>query len=89
MAGEPMNAHRALVVDDDGKPKQLPWEDWRDGDDEHTSGWMRATSPSGDATFEGEVGWSNALGHGTRAPEPAQADRDASTRETAVKVVKR
>ncbi|MET0275540.1 MAG: NADH-quinone oxidoreductase subunit NuoI, partial [Acidimicrobiia bacterium] len=42
-----------LVVGDDGKPKQLPWEDWREGDDVLTSGWMRATSPSGDATFEG------------------------------------
>ena len=42
-----------LLVDDEGKPKQLPWEDWRDGEDELTSGWMRATSPSGDATFRG------------------------------------
>ena len=41
-----------LVVGDDGKPKQLPWEDWREGDDVLTSGWMRATSPSGDATFK-------------------------------------
>ena len=55
---------------------KLPWEDWRDGDEEFTSGWMRATSPSGDATFEGQVGWSDELGHGTRAPEPAQAERD-------------
>ena len=23
-----------LVVDDDGKPQQLPWEDWRDGEDD-------------------------------------------------------
>ena len=29
--------------------------DWREGDEQFTSGWMRATSPSGDATFEGEV----------------------------------
>ena len=28
-----------------GRPKQLPWEDWRPGEDQHTSGWMRATSP--------------------------------------------
>ena len=69
-----------LVVGDDGKPKDLPWEDWREGDDEHTSGWMRATSSSGDATFEGEVGWSGELGYGTRAPEPAQEAADASTR---------
>ena len=27
-----------LVVDDDGKPQQLPWEDWREGDDEHDVG---------------------------------------------------
>jgi NADH-quinone oxidoreductase subunit I len=44
-----------LLVDDDGRPKHLPWEDWREGDDLHTSGWMRATSPSGSAAFEGRV----------------------------------
>ena len=44
-----------LLVDDDGRPQHLPWEDWREGDDEHTSGWMRATAPSGDAAFEGRV----------------------------------
>lgn len=65
-----------LVVDDDGMPQKLPWEDWREGDDLLTSGWMRATSSSGDATFEGQVGWSNELGYGTRAPEPAQAEAD-------------
>ena len=42
-----------LVVGDDGKPQQLPWEDWREGDDVLTSGWMRATSPGGSAEFEG------------------------------------
>ena len=35
-----------LLVDDDGKPQQLPWEDWREGEDVDTSGWMRATAPS-------------------------------------------
>ncbi len=59
-----------LVVDDDGKPQRLPWEDWREGDDEHTSGWMRATASSGDAEFVGEVGWSGELGYGVRKPEP-------------------
>ena len=58
-----------LLVDDDGTPKQLPWEDWREGDDLHTSGWMRATSPSGNAAYEGEVQWSGELGYGVRAPE--------------------
>ena len=67
-----------LVVDDDGKPKKMNWEDWREGDDVLTSGWMRATSPSGDATFEGAVGWSGELGYGVRAPEPEQSVRDAS-----------
>ena len=66
-----------LLVDDAGQPQQLPWEDWRDGEDEHTSGWMRATSSSGDATFSGVVGWSNELGHGERAPEPPQPEADA------------
>ena len=42
-----------LVVGEDGKPQRLPWEDWRDGDDALTSGWMRATSPGGSAEFEG------------------------------------
>ncbi|CAG4932976.1 MULTISPECIES: NADH-quinone oxidoreductase subunit NuoI [Acidithrix] len=68
-----------LVVDDDGKPMQMPWEDWREGDDEMTSGWMRATSPSGDPGFEGIVHWSNELGYGTRTPEDGQkSDRDES-----------
>ena len=61
-----------LLVGDDGKPKQLPWEDWREGEDEHTSAWMRATSPSGDAAFEGIVAWAGELGYGVRPPEPAQ-----------------
>jgi NADH-quinone oxidoreductase subunit I len=69
-----------LVVDDDGMPQKLPWEDWREGDDLLTSGWMRATSPSGDATFEGEVGWSGELGYGVRAPEPTQPERDKAIR---------
>jgi len=69
-----------LVVDDLGKPQQLPWEDWREGEDLLTSGWMRATSPSGDASFIGEVGWSTELGHGTRAPEAKQAVADETVK---------
>ena len=65
-----------LLVGDDGKPQQLPWEDWRDGEDLNTSGWMRATSPSGDAEFEGIPGWSGELGYGVRPAEPAQIERD-------------
>jgi NADH-quinone oxidoreductase subunit I len=66
-----------LVVDDEGHPRHQPWEDWRPGDDAHTSGWMRATSPNGDAAFEGRVQWSGELGYGVRHPEAGQVgDRD-------------
>jgi NADH-quinone oxidoreductase subunit I len=39
---------------------------------------MRATASSGDATFEGVVGWSGELGHGVRAPERHDADGEAA-----------
>jgi ferredoxin len=69
-----------LLVDDDGKPQHMPWEDWREGDDLHTSGWMRATSPGGSAEFEGRVQWSGELGFGVRSPEGGQsAHRDDAT----------
>jgi NADH-quinone oxidoreductase subunit I len=67
-----------LLVGDDGKPQHLPWEDWRPGEDEDTSAWMRATSPSGDASYEGKVGWSGELGYGIREPEQGQSVEDAS-----------
>jgi NADH-quinone oxidoreductase subunit I len=71
-----------LVVDDEGRPRQLPWEDWRDGEDEHTSAWMRATASSGNAAYEGRVGWSGELGYGVRAPELGQtAGTDAASDE--------
>jgi NADH-quinone oxidoreductase subunit I len=62
-----------LLVGDDGRPKRLPWEDWREGDDRFTSAWMRATSPSGNAAYEGRVQWSGELGYGVRAPEGGQS----------------
>ncbi|MBS1265383.1 MAG: NADH-quinone oxidoreductase subunit I [Acidimicrobiaceae bacterium] len=63
-----------LVVDaDTGRPRHLPWEDWREGEDLATSGWMRATSPSGDATQVGRVAWSGELGYGVRSPEVGQS----------------
>jgi len=61
-----------LIVDDDGRPKELPWEDWRPGEDRNTSAWMRATSPSGAAAEEGRSHWSGELGYGLRAPEAGQ-----------------
>jgi NADH-quinone oxidoreductase subunit I len=65
-----------LVVGDDGAPRHLPWEDWRPGEDQHTSAWMRATAPSGSAAFEGQVAWSGELGYGVRPPEQGQATED-------------
>ncbi len=56
-----------LLVGDDGRPQKLAWEDWREGEDQHTSAWMRATSPSGSAAYEGRVSWSGELGYGVRA----------------------
>jgi NADH-quinone oxidoreductase subunit I len=79
-----------LVVGDDGRPRQMPWEDWSDLADveDDTSAWMRATAPAGVAEFEGIVAWAGELGFGTRAPEQGQrvavaddpADAAASTR---------
>jgi NADH-quinone oxidoreductase subunit I len=63
-----------LLVADDGRPQMLPWEDWREGEDLLTSGWMRATSPSGVAAYEGRVQWSGELGYGVRAPEGGQSE---------------
>jgi len=70
-----------LLVGDDGRPRQLPWEDWRPGEDLYTSAWMRATSPSGVAAYEGRVQWSGELGYGVRAPEGGQSGHrdDAAT----------
>ncbi len=70
-----------LLVDDAGFPQRLPWEDWREGEAAMTGGWMRATSPSGAADFEGVVQWTADLGVGVRAAEAGQSDRrdDAAT----------
>jgi NADH-quinone oxidoreductase subunit I len=70
-----------LLVDDDGHPKHLPWEDWRPGDEEFTSEWVRATSPNGAAIFEGKVAWSGELGRGVRPPEEGQSAEGVSDGE--------
>ncbi len=62
-----------LVVDDQGYPKHLPWEDWRAGEAEMTGGWMRATSPAGDASFEGIPQWTGDLGFGVKTAEGGQS----------------
>jgi NADH-quinone oxidoreductase subunit I len=67
-----------LLVDDDGNPKQLPWEDWKPGDELHTSAWVRATSPAGSAAMEGKPLWSGELGYGVRPAAPGQSDPEAA-----------
>jgi NADH-quinone oxidoreductase subunit I len=69
-----------LLVDDEGNPKHLPWEDWSDAETAHvhTSQWVRATAPHGDASYEGRVAWSGELGWGIRPPEVGQAGEDAA-----------
>jgi NADH-quinone oxidoreductase subunit I len=62
-----------LLVDDQGFPQRLPWEDWREGEAAMTGGWMRATSPNGDAAYEGVVQWTGDLGAGVRAAEAGQS----------------
>ncbi len=62
-----------LLVDDEGQARRLPWELWLGNEDDDTSGWMRATSPSGDAGYEGKVSWSAELGYGIRPPEKGQS----------------
>ena len=62
-----------LLVDDDGHARRMPWELWRGGEDDQTSAWMRVTSPSGDADYEGKVSWSAELGYGVRPPEKGQS----------------
>jgi NADH-quinone oxidoreductase subunit I len=61
-----------LLVGDDGRPQQMPWENWSEADWLGTSAWMRATSPSGDADYVGRVAWSGELGFGVRPPEAGQ-----------------
>ena len=90
-APTPSTPKQELVVDDDGRPRHLPWEDWRPGEDEHTSGWMRATSPSGAVEYEGEVQWSGELGYGVRPPEGGQSGKrdDAATGNISIRTVER
>ena len=57
-----------LLVDDDGKPQQMPWEDWREGEDLTRAAGCAPPRRRGDADFVGEVGWSGELGYGVRAP---------------------
>ncbi|MGI9600752.1 MAG: NADH-quinone oxidoreductase subunit NuoI [Acidimicrobiales bacterium] len=71
-----------LLVDDEGMPQQLPWEDWRPGEDHPTLAGRRATSPAGDADYVGEVAWSGELGYGVRSPEAGQHGEDTAVTES-------
>src|SRR5436309_7192823 len=75
--GDAIYTKDELVVDDDGMPKKLPWEDWRPGEERDTSAWVRATSPSGSAQYEGVPAWSPELGFGLRPGEPSQEEADS------------
>jgi len=72
-----------LLVDDEGRPRQQPWELWQDGDDLNTSGWMRATAPSGQAEQVGKIGWSGELGYGIRASDPGDNVREIDSGDSA------
>lgn len=61
-----------LLTDEDGRARRQPWELWQGDEDEHTSGWMRATAPSGDPDYEGRPTWSGELGFGVREAERGQ-----------------
>ncbi len=54
--GDAIYTKSELLVDDEGLPIKLDWEDWQ-GDEEHTSEWMRATSPSGSAAYVDKTAW--------------------------------
>jgi NADH-quinone oxidoreductase subunit I len=62
-----------LLIDTDGKAKHRgAYYDPRTLSE--SGGWMRATAPSGDASYEGLTGWSSDAGHGVRAAEVGQSE---------------
>ncbi|MEZ5382173.1 MAG: NADH-quinone oxidoreductase subunit NuoI [Microthrixaceae bacterium] len=71
--GDAIYTKAELLTDDEGRARRQPWELWAGDEDTHTSAWMRATAPQGDASFEGVVAWSGELGFGVRAPEVGQS----------------
>ena len=80
--GDAIYTKAELLTDDKGRAQRQPWELWSGDEDEHTSAWMRATSPQGDASFEGVVAWSGELGFGVRAPELGQSGDAAPKDDT-------
>jgi NADH-quinone oxidoreductase subunit I len=70
-----------LLVEDDGHARRLPWEHWVGFEDNDTSAWMRATSSSGDADYEGRVAWAGELGFGVRPPERGQSSAQSDAHD--------
>ena len=72
-----------LLVDNEGLPQRLAWEDWSDMDkvDQLSSAWVRATAPGGSVAYQGKVGWSGELGFGVKAPEAGQTAANGSAEE--------
>jgi NADH-quinone oxidoreductase subunit I len=72
-----------LLVDDDGWPQQLPWEDWSDIAQvvDWSSAWVRATAASGSAEHVGRVAWSGELGFGVKAAEREEEPEEPVVRE--------
>ena len=69
-----------LLVDDDGRPQQLPWEDWRDGRRRPHVGLDAGHLPDGQRRLRGPVAWSGELGYGVRAPEQGQTAEPTADR---------
>src|SRR5688500_6996595 len=72
-----------LLVDDDGWPQQLPWEDWSDIAEivDYSSAWVRATAASGSAEHVGKVAWSGELGFGVKPAEHEEEPEEPVVRD--------
>lgn len=71
-----------LLMDRQGNvPHMFPDDHLADLDELDTAdGWLRATSPSGVAAYEGLKMWQGTPGPADWDPEPSQEERDRSTR---------
>lgn len=70
-----------LLMDRQGHvPHMFPGDDLADMEELNTAdGWMRATAPSGLASYEGVRMWQGTAGGASWDPEPGQGDRDRRT----------
>ncbi len=72
-----------LLMDEQGRvPHMFPDDPLADlGELDHADGWLRATAPSGVASYEGVRMWAGTPGPASWDPEPPQDVRDAGPRE--------